>query len=183
MEIVGEDDFLVGFAVVVGVFVNEELVVGLGIAGFPMWVGGHGGDPKTALVVEGDLNGVGEVGEFFFGGEEVDLVAGSEGEGGEGVVAVKVFGATVLFAGAVVGFDLGERGGFGIGGGEVEGFSLSRGPDGAVAVGAHLLELFELGGIVFRAEGIVTAAVNVDAVGDFVVFFPEPVFFGDCVLD
>ena len=177
VELVGEDRFLVGFAVVVGVFEDEELVVGLGVAGFPMRVGGHGGDPEAALVIEGDLDGVGEVGEFLFGGEEVDFVAGGGGEGGEGFVAVEVFGGAVFRAGAVVGFDFGKGKGFGIGGGEVEGFALRGGPDRLVAGGAHLFEFFELGRVVDRAEGFVATTVDVDAVGDLVVFFPKPVFF------
>jgi len=179
MEAVGEDRFLVGFAVVVGVLVDEEHVVWFGVAGFPMRVAGHGGDPEAALVVEGELDGVGEVGEFFFGGEEVDFIAGGGGEGGEGLVAVEVFGGAVFFAGAVVRLDFGKGDGFGIGGGEVEGFALGGAPDRLVAVCAHLREFFELGRVVDGAEGFVAAAVNVDPIGDFVVFFPEPVFFED----
>jgi hypothetical protein len=118
VEAVGEDRFLVGFAVVVGVLVDEEHVVWFGVAGFPMRVAGHGGDPEAALVVEGELDGVGEVGEFFFGGEEVDFVAGGGGEGSEGFVAVEIFGAAVFLARAVVGFNFGEGDGFGIGGGD-----------------------------------------------------------------
>jgi len=181
VELIGEDDFFVGFAVVVAVFVDEEHVVWLGVTGLPVRVAGHGGDPEAALVVEGELDGVGEFGEFFLGGEEVDLVAGSGAEGGEGFFSVKVFGGAVLFTGFVVGFDFGELLGSGIGGGKIEGFSLGGGPDGAVAVGAHLFEFFELGGVVFGSVGAMAFSVDVDAVGDLVVFFPEPVFFADGV--
>ena len=176
---IGEDRFFVGFAVVVGVFEDEEFVVGFGVAGFPMRVGGHGGHPEAALIVEGDLDGVGEVGEFFFGGEKVDLVAGGGGEGSEGVVSVEVFGAAVFLAGAVVGFDFGKGSCFGIGGSEIEGFSLGGGPDRLVAGDTHLLEFFKLGGVVDGAEGFVASSVNVDAIGDLVVFLPDPVFLED----
>jgi len=181
VEAVGEDRFFVGFAIVVGVLVDEEHVVWFGVAGFPMGVGGHGGDPEAAFVIEGELDGIGEIGEFLFGSEEVDLVAGCGGEGGEGFVAVEVFGGAVLFARAVVGFDFGEGRGFGIGGGEVEGFPLGGGPDRLVTVRAHFLKFFKLGRVIDGPEGVVAAAVDVDAVGDFVVFLPEPVFFADCI--
>jgi len=183
VEIFGEDNFLVCFAIVVGVFVNEELVVWLGIAGSPMGVGGHGGDPEAALVVEGDLDRVGEVGEFFFGGEEFDFVAGCEGEGGNGIVAIEVFSGAVFTGRTVVGFDLGEGDGFGIGSGEIEGLALGGGPDRLVANGAHLFKFFEFGWVVLGAEGIVAATVDVDSVGDLIVFFPDPVFFEDGGLD
>ena len=183
MKLVSEDDFFVCFTIVVGVLVDKKFVIGLGFAGFPVWIGGHGGDPESAFIVEGDLDWVGQVGEFFFGSKEINVVSGSSSEGGKGVVAVEVFGGAVLVAGPVVGFDLREVDGFGIGGSEIEGFSLGGGPDGLVAIGGHLLEFFKLGWIVFWAERIVAAAVDVDSVWDFVVFFPVPVFFADGVID
>jgi len=80
VEVIGENGFLICFAVVVGVFEDKELVVWFGVAGFVVGVGGHGGDPEAALVVEGELDGIGEVGEFFFGSEEIDFVAGRGSE-------------------------------------------------------------------------------------------------------
>lgn len=183
MKLVSEDDFFVCFTIVVGVLVDKKFVIGLGFAGFPVWIGGHGSDPEAVFIVEGDLDRVGQVGEFFFGGKEVNLISGSSGEGGEGVVAVEVFGGAVFVAGPVVGFNFWEVDGFGIGGSEIEGFTLGGGPDGLVAIGGHLLELFKLGWIVFWAERIVASAVDVDPVWDFVVFFPVPVFFADGVID
>ena len=112
-------------------------------------------------------------------GLEFDFVAWCGGKGGDGFLAVEVFGGAVFIAGVIVGFDFGERFGSGIGCGEVEGFTLDRGPDRLVAYGAHLLELLELGRVVHGAEGLVAAAINVDSVGDFVVFLPHPVFFVD----
>lgn len=69
--------------------------------------------------------------------------------------------------------------GRGICGGEIEGFVGEGGPDGAVAVGGHLLEFLEFVRVVGGTERAVAAAVDVDAVGDFVVLVPEPVFFAD----
>jgi len=48
-----------------------------------------------------------------------------------------------------------------------------------VTVGGELLELFEFGRVVDGAEGAVASAVDMDPVGDFVVFFPHPVFFAN----
>ena len=63
VEVVGEDGFFVGATVRVGVFEDDEFVVWFPVAGFVVWVGRHGGDPEAAAVVEGHLDGVGEVGE------------------------------------------------------------------------------------------------------------------------
>ena len=96
MKLVSEDDFFVCFTIVVGVLVDKEFVIGFGFAGFPVWVGWHGGDPESAFIVEGDLDWVGQVGEFFFGSKEINVVSGSSSEGGKGVVAVEVFGGAVF---------------------------------------------------------------------------------------
>ena len=76
MELVGEDGFFVGFAVVVGVLVDEEHIVWFWVAGLPMWVAGHGGDPEAALVIKGNLRWVREVGEFFLRSKKLHLVSG-----------------------------------------------------------------------------------------------------------
>ena len=183
MKLISEHDFFVCFTIVVGVLVDKEFVIGFGFAGFPVWVGWHGGDPESAFIVEGDLDWVGQVGEFFFGGKEVDFVPRSGGEGSEGFGTVEVFGGAVFMGGAVVGFNFWEADGFGIGGSEVKGFALGGSPNGLVAIGGHLLEFFKFGGIVFWAERIVAPAVDVDPVWNFVVFFPVPVFFADGVID
>ena len=56
---------------------------------------------------------------------------------------------------------------------------MRGGPDGLIANGAHFLEFFELGRVVDGAERTVATTVDVNAVGDLVVFFPDPVFFED----
>ena len=66
MEVICEGGLLVGFAIVIGVFEDDELVAWLGISDAVVRVAGHGGNPETSLVVECYLHRVGKVGEFFF---------------------------------------------------------------------------------------------------------------------
>ena len=79
VEVLGEDGAFVSLAVAVGVFEDEDLVVGSN-TGQGVWVGGHGGYPKSAGGIKVDGDGVAEFGEVFFGGEEVDLEAFSDFE-------------------------------------------------------------------------------------------------------
>ena len=66
MQVAGEGGLLVGFAIVIGVFEDDELVAWLGVSDAVVRVAGHGGNPETSFVVECYLHRVGKVGEFFF---------------------------------------------------------------------------------------------------------------------
>ena len=72
MQAVGEDDPLVGLAVAVGVFEDQELVVHF-LLGLPVRVGRPAGDPEAALGVERHLHRLGQLGKLLLGGEQVDL--------------------------------------------------------------------------------------------------------------
>ena len=65
---------LVGLAVAVGVFEDQELVVHL-LLGLPVRVARPDGDPEPALGVERHLHRLGQLGKFLFGGEQVDFHA------------------------------------------------------------------------------------------------------------
>ena len=142
VQAAGEDGLLVGLPVAVRVLEDQDLVVGLGVAGAPLRVAGHGRDPEPAAVVEGQTDRIGEIGELLLGGEELDLVAGGHGEGLQGLVTRQVVGRTVLgVAGGIVGLHRRQRGRLGVGGGDVELRALGGGPDGAVADQHQLVEL------------------------------------------
>jgi len=72
VQTIGEYGAFVGFAVMIGVFEDEDFVLRKG-PGSGMWPGGHGDDPESAFAVESDLDGVFEFGELFFGSEEVEF--------------------------------------------------------------------------------------------------------------
>jgi len=74
VEVLGKNGAFVSLAVVIGVFEDQDLVIGPD-AREGVWVGGHGGDPESAGGVEVDGDRVAEFGEVLFGGEEVDLKA------------------------------------------------------------------------------------------------------------
>ena len=74
MKFIGENDFLVGATIAIGILVNEDLVVRHRIAGTVSRVGGHGGDPQASLIIEGELHRIGEVGKFFFRCEQFHLI-------------------------------------------------------------------------------------------------------------
>ena len=82
MQVAGESGLLVGFAIVIGVFEDDELVAWFRISNAVVWVTGHGSNPETSFVVECYLHRVGKVGEFFLGGEELHLVSIGSGDFG-----------------------------------------------------------------------------------------------------
>ena len=75
VQTIHEDRLFVGFTIVVGVFQDDQFIIGFGIPRLVMRITGHGGYPKPAFVVKGHLHGVGQVGEFGFGGKKFNLVA------------------------------------------------------------------------------------------------------------
>ena len=79
VELVVERGALVGFAVAVGVFEDEQLVVGRRVAGLPLRVVRHARDPEPALVVEVHLHGFGQFREHRLVREQLDLHAGCHG--------------------------------------------------------------------------------------------------------
>ncbi len=74
MQVVCKDRLLVRLAVAVGVLIDEELVVRHRIARAVVRIGRHHGHPETPLVIEGDLHGVGQIGEFLLTGKKLHLV-------------------------------------------------------------------------------------------------------------
>ena len=158
MEAIGEHRLLVGFAVAIGVFEDQDLVID-GHAREVLWVAGHRGDPEPALCVERHLHGIGKLGKLDLRGEEIHLVALLDlhhrqrllggGRGGErldvGLDRRQIAGPRVV-----------DRVGHRLPSGHV--------PDPAVADGRHRPELLELGREVHSAVGILPAAVDVAAV-------------------
>ena len=176
MELIREDRLLVGLAVAVGVFEDQELVVRQRVAGTVVRVGRGRGDPEAALGVERHLHRLLEVRELLFGGEEGDLVAGQQLHLLDGGFAGKELrGVAVLLAGLEVRRHGREDQGLGVIDGEVGLLALGDVVDERVADDGHLAALEDFVGIVLRAEGVVALAVGVDSVEDRVVGIPHVV--------
>ena len=108
VKVLGEHRLLVGLAVTVGVFEDQELVVGQRVAGSVVRVGRGRRDPEPAAGVEGHLHRLLQVGELLLGGEELDLEAGRHRHLGDGLLAREERGGIpVLHAGLEVGGDRG----------------------------------------------------------------------------
>ena len=178
VEISGEDRLLVGLPVVIGVFEDDELVIGPGITRSVVRVAGHHRDPEASLVVEGHLHRVLEIGELLLGGEELDLVAGHHGHLLDGLLAIEV-----LHRPLEVGGHLGQGAGLGVIHGEILALASGDSVDHPVAQGHHLASLEDLGRIILRAEGIVALAVRVHTVDQVVVVVPEEVLVEDRLVD
>lgn len=77
IESFGEGGAAIGFAIVVGIFQDEEFIFGR-----KTWdcvrEGRHGDDPQAASGVEGNLDGVTKFGELDFGSEEIDGETGGD---------------------------------------------------------------------------------------------------------
>ena len=176
IEVICKHGFLVGFAVAVGVFVDEQFVVGQSVAGAIGRIGGHHGDPKAALVVEGELHGVCEIGELFFTGEELDLVAFGNFEGRDAFVAREITGGAVFDAGLVVGGHGRQDMRLAVIDTEILLAAAGDRVDDGVAEGGHLAGLLDLVRVVLRAVGAVTPAVGVNTVNQVIVIIPKVVF-------
>ena len=176
MQATGEDSLLVRLTVAVGVLKDEDLVVRLGVTGTPGGVARHGGDPESAPVVEGEADGLGQVGEGFLRSEELHLISRRDGQGLHGVLPLEVVGRSVLLIrGSVIGLHHRQWRGLGVVGGDVKGLALGGGPDGPVADGHEFAQFDDLGRVVVRAERLVASAEDVDAVGDLMKLLPIPV--------
>ena len=99
VEPVGKHGLLVGPAVAVGVFVDQQLVIRLGIARLVVGIARQRGDPQPAPVVEPHLAGVAQVGKLLLRGEERHRIAIGKRERRQGlfllddVVGAAIFGA------------------------------------------------------------------------------------------
>ena len=69
VQIVCKCGLLVCFAVIIGVFKNNQLVCRSFVPRLVVRVARHGGYPESSLVVKGDLHGIGQVWKRFFGGK------------------------------------------------------------------------------------------------------------------
>ena len=124
---VSEDSHLVCFAVVIGVFKDQDFIIRLAVSRLVVRIAGHSGDPESAFAVEGRLNRISEFREFSFGCEELHFKAGSNCHGFEDFFTAPVVKG--LF-GVEVGFDRREGAGGGIGCGEIEILILDGGMGG-----------------------------------------------------
>lgn len=178
VDVFEEVGLFVSFAVAVGVFEDDDFIIRSGVSDLVVGVALHAAYPEAAPVVEGHLGGVDEVGEFVFGGEEFDFVAFGDFE-----VFGHVFATDVFVEAVGICFDGLEFDCLGVCSGQVEGLALAGGPERLVAEGGHLASFDEFVWVVDTSVRVVATAVDVDAVGDFIVEEPEAVFFGNGGVD
>jgi len=156
VEVIGPGGTFVCFAVLVGVFEDDDFVARL-LAGVDVWVGDGGGDPEAAVLVPAHLNGAGHFGEVFFGGEAVDFEARVDFEG------LQFVGGGEEFVGSAREEDVVKLGEIG-----VVGFGELTGGDGfvngLVAIGNHEVEVPHGGEEVEVAIGFVATAGVVEGV-------------------
>ena len=98
MQFVSKNNFFIGFAIVVGVLVNENFVVRQSISRLIGGIGGHGCNPQASSVIKRKLHGVSEIGKFFLGSEKLDFVAFGNGQRSFCVFTILVFGIAIFSA-------------------------------------------------------------------------------------
>ena len=182
MQVICEGGLLVGFAIVIGVFEDDELVAWLGISNAVVRVAWHGGNPETSLIIECHLHWVGEVGEFFFGSKEFHFVSiGSSNFGLRGWACL-ILEFAAFTTGLVVGYNWREFECFGICSSEVHFLALECLPDCLVPQCGHLAGLFIFVAVVlwWSVFAAASVSVNLHTVGHFVIVEPAPVFLVYC---
>ena len=136
-----KDDHLVGLAVVIRVFEDEQLVVHR-VLRLPMRIGRPGRDPQPALRVERHLHRIDQIGEGLLVGEERHLQPVGDGHLGERLLPAEEKMRAVGSAAGQVGRHVDERLGVAVVDRQVR--ALGDGPDPRVAVGGHGVEDFHL---------------------------------------
>ena len=178
----------VGDAVLIGIGKDEEAIVH-GFEGFPFGVSVPASGPEAAFGIDLELDGVRQVGEAGFIGEEIEFEAVGNFYFGDGVLAGEVVGVSFFLGIGAFAFsaDIGDNldGWRDIGIGEGEGLVGGGRPDFGVAVGGHDIEHFEfvledlgVGLAVDEFEARATAP-DVIAVGGAVAVMPVHVFIDD----
>jgi hypothetical protein len=159
VEVLGKDGAFVGFAILIGVLKNEDLVVGFD-AGKRVWIGGHGRDPETSGGIKVESDRVAKLGEFLLGGEEFDLEPLGDlelgsffrgSERGRGASSFARESGGDLDGGRII--DLGRKV-----------FAAGCTPDPLIPKAGHLEELVALERKVDRAVWVSAIAVNVEAI-------------------
>ena len=173
MQSVGEDGPLVGAAVAVGVFKDQNLVA-RHLAGEVLRVGLHRADPEPALGVERHLHRVGKFRKVLLRRKKVDRVTVGQLEL-LGLFVRRGQDDRVL----VVRRNLGERLGVDRLGERRRLFALRDGPNPGVAGCNHLAELGELGREIDDAERCFASAVDVVTVDGAIVVEELEVLFVD----
>ena len=141
-----------------------------------MRVGRRRSDPEATFAVEGHLNGLLEVWEFFLGCEQLHLVAGRYLHLSDRRFAGQELGrVAVLHVGLEVRRHGRERERLAIVDRQVRPFPLGEAVDEVVAQGGHLAGLGYFRRVVLGAEGVVALAMGMHAIDDRIVSVPEEV--------
>ena len=177
MQVAGEGGLLVCFTIVVRVFENDQLVGRFRVADTVMRVTRHGRDPESTLIIECHLDRVGEILELFLRGEQLDFVAVSGADFALGRFTGLILKFTVLKSRIVVGFNGGEFERRSICGSKIHFCALEGEPDRLITQGGHLPRLLILVAVVLRRSvRPAAAAIDLHAIGHFVIIEPAPVF-------
>ncbi len=72
MDIANEGLACIRFAVVIGVFENQQLVLHW-FGWIPVWIAGPNGDPKTTFGIKSNLNWIDQLRELRLFGKQFDL--------------------------------------------------------------------------------------------------------------
>ena len=179
MELVVEDRTLVGLLVAVSVFEDHELVLRRRVAGQPLWITWHRGDPQSSLGIKRHLHRIGDLGKPRFIGKEPDLEALRHGAALDELFrrqnrrpALWVFTVGLPWL-AKPGLRLEEVAGARIVGHRRHGLPGGEVPDPAVADCRHLADLHVLAGKRLRVPGA-AAAIDIPAVDHPIVLQVHP---------
>ena len=147
-----------------------------------MRVTGHGRDPKTPLVIEGDLNGLCQVLKLLLRREELDFISRRNDELIQGILPIQVLGITTSLTELEVRLYGRKLSRLSISRLQIELFPLDCAPDGGIPQRSHLANFSQFRGIVVRAKGFIATAEHMNSIGDFEVIMPKPVFLLDGIV-
>src|SRR2546430_1707119 len=140
-----------------------------------MRVTGHGRDPETPLIIEGDLNRLCQVLKLLLRREELDFISRCNDELIQGILSIEVLGITTSLTELEVRLYRRKLSRLSISRLQIELFSLDREPNGGIPHRSHLANFSQFLGIVVRAKGFIATAEHMNTIGDFEILMPKPV--------
>ena len=175
MKIVRKDSFFICFAIVIRVFIDQQLIGWSGIAGLIMRVTWHGCNPKPPFIVKGELYRVCEIWPFFFRGKKFDFVPRSYFQFGKGSFSIEIFQTSVLFR-IIISLYFRKFFRLRVGSCEIFLFTIICHPYCSVPNSSHLTDFLQLKWIIVRTKWIVPPSEYVHTIRNLIVISPKPVF-------
>ncbi len=177
MKTIGKCSLLICFAIAICVFQYDQFIIRFGISWSVMRVCWHGCNPQSPLIVKGKLDRVSQITKFFFRGKQRYLVSGSHLKFIKSILTIQVFRLSVFILRIIISLNFRKFGSRRIGRSQIILLAFGHLPNCLIAVGGHFPDFLNFSGIILGSERIIPSSIGMNAIGNFYILVPHPVFF------